>query len=676
MAQTPVTDLNSGLSTAEESFGLQFLPEVARRTLVQAALARRLIQAEGQARLSHALIEQIYTGVMITSNAPRRNPEIIYINPAFRRLTGLAFDTLVGQKLSSLEALAGKWQPLHRALAAGESFSGETEVHCRGGARIIADCTVTRVLDESGNHTNWAVLLRDVTERKESEGRQQLLYEVALILAGTAGPRESAGKILQAVCAAFDWCIGELWAVDATANVLRKICTVSSPKSSLGGWARYTATLSFGPGEGLPGRVWAARAPRYIADLTSSCDALAKLAQRTRLRSAFGFPIISRDHALGVLVFFARETCAPKPDLLAFITSIAGQLGQFLERTWAEEALRHSEANLASAQQIAHVGSYEMNVARTGPSHWSAESIRVLGLDPADQDLTYSQFINQVVHPEDRPRVRETFNRSISQGIGFNHEHRIVRSDGTIRNVQNIAEPVFGVDKKVAKMVGSLHDITERKRLEIAIGETVEREQQRIGQDLHDGLGQQLTAIELMCHSLRDDLTQVQPILAKDATRIGRLLQHAIRQTRFLAHGLVAYSVHTGGLQSALMELAQATSSSGRIKCRFRCPEAVTVQPNDIAGHLYRIAQEAVNNAVKHSQASEVTIRLCQRDGFVCLQVTDNGQGLPRTSKPAQGIGLLVMKHRAQTIDADLQVRSASGKGVTISCTLRRNNGA
>ena len=208
----------------------------------------------------------------------------------------------------------------------------------------------------------------------------------------------------------------------------------------------------------------------------------------------------------------------------------------------------------------------------------------------------------------------------------------------------------------------------ERQRLERKIIEVGEREQHRIGEDLHDGLGQQLTAIEMLCTSLKADVATAAPQLANDVENIGRRLRETITQTRSMARGLVPVSDEPEALWVSLVELAEQTSSLGRLRCRLDCPEPVIVENNVVAGHLYRIAQEAVNNAVKYSGAREIVIHLARRKSGLELRISDNGSGLGATK--SRGMGLQVMKHRAAVIGAQLTVDSKTGRGVTIMCTL------
>jgi len=208
----------------------------------------------------------------------------------------------------------------------------------------------------------------------------------------------------------------------------------------------------------------------------------------------------------------------------------------------------------------------------------------------------------------------------------------------------------------------------ESRRLEgemLAVGEG---ERHRIGADLHDGLGQQLTAIELYCTALKADAATSNPDLAARLKLMGRMLRDAIAQTRSLARGLVPVSDEPDALRIGLAELAETTTAIGPSKCRFECPGPVLFGDRAVAGHLYRIAQEAVNNAVKHARAAEIVIGLAREGSTVRLRISDNGRGL--SSARGRGLGLGVMKHRASVIGGRLEMTSKKGSGLTIECTV------
>jgi signal transduction histidine kinase len=196
-----------------------------------------------------------------------------------------------------------------------------------------------------------------------------------------------------------------------------------------------------------------------------------------------------------------------------------------------------------------------------------------------------------------------------------------------------------------------------------------ERERQRIGADLHDNLGQQLTAIELLCHSLREDLHN-QPGLEQRMAKICRFLQESVAQTRQLARGLTPVSTSKEGLEDSLAEMARRMST-GKIRCEFIRENNVEILDNNVATHLYRVAQEAVNNALKHADASVITITLGQTDGTVILKIADDGRGFSKVKQAGSGIGLEIMHHRATIIGAVLETQSHPAKGVIVTCTLK-----
>jgi signal transduction histidine kinase len=207
----------------------------------------------------------------------------------------------------------------------------------------------------------------------------------------------------------------------------------------------------------------------------------------------------------------------------------------------------------------------------------------------------------------------------------------------------------------------------EHRRLEREILDVGERERHSIGADLHDNLGQQLTALELMCTALKEDAAPNAP-LARGLDRMGKMLREAITQTRSLARGLVPVGSDPDALQIGLTQLADRISSIGRIRCEFECPVPIPIADPFVANHLYRIAQEAVNNAVKHARARRIGIRLGRDADVLTLEIADDGAGLPKAPAKRGGVGLGVMEHRAHAIGATLTVESKRGDGVRVCC--------
>jgi len=208
----------------------------------------------------------------------------------------------------------------------------------------------------------------------------------------------------------------------------------------------------------------------------------------------------------------------------------------------------------------------------------------------------------------------------------------------------------------------------EHERLEREVIAAGERERRSIGADLHDGLGQLLTAIGLMCTALKEDTAGNQPAVSKSLDQMCGMLREAVAQTRYLARGLVPVGGEADALQNGLLELAVRTNALGRVRCQLHCPRPVLLKNEEATGHLYRIAQEAVNNALKHSGAKHLNLSLTRERGQVRLEIADDGAGLPPHPEPGLGLGL--MRHRAALVGADLKIESPSRGGTVITCIL------
>jgi signal transduction histidine kinase len=211
----------------------------------------------------------------------------------------------------------------------------------------------------------------------------------------------------------------------------------------------------------------------------------------------------------------------------------------------------------------------------------------------------------------------------------------------------------------------------DRKYLESEILEISEREQRRIGQDLHDGLSQRLRGVAYLSHVLTEDLTQKSLPEARDASRITQLLNEALVETHGLARGLFPISLEADGLMSALGELASNIQNIYKISCRLVCSKPVLIEDSSTAMNLFRIAQEAIQNAIKHGKATRVVIRLVRKSETIELAVKDNGKGLPKHFEKRQGMGLKIMDHRASMIGAELQVQRVTAGGTLLTCLLR-----
>ena len=211
-----------------------------------------------------------------------------------------------------------------------------------------------------------------------------------------------------------------------------------------------------------------------------------------------------------------------------------------------------------------------------------------------------------------------------------------------------------------------------RRRVERQLLEISEREQQRIARDLHDGLSQQLAGIAYLAKDLRDDLRAKGSAETERIGRIAELLDETIQQTRRLARGLNPVRPVAEGLRLALQELADIVASLFNIQCRFQCPRAVTVADHATANHLYRIAQEAIHNAVTHGKASQILVSLVGQAGTLTLSVADNGKGMVRAPTRRDGLGLESMRHRARAAGGFLEIKPRLPRGTVVTCAVPR----
>ncbi|MDE3083948.1 MAG: PAS domain-containing protein [Verrucomicrobiota bacterium] len=216
-------------------------------------------------------------------------------------------------------------------------------------------------------------------------------------------------------------------------------------------------------------------------------------------------------------------------------------------------------------------------------------------------------------------------------------------------------------------------DVTTRKHLERSLLSISDAEQRRIGADLHDGLGQQLTGTACLATVLRDQLTAIQSPQAAQAAKIAAHINAAIDMTRGLARGLCPVQVENGGLSAALEDFSCHVQHLHGIKCRFnQIGPRLFFEPH-VATHLYRIAQEAINNVLRHSSADEVLITLGSTGARPFLVIEDNGPGFDPASLPStRGLGLRLMDYRAAMIGGTFKVSRKTGGGMRVECAFSR----
>jgi signal transduction histidine kinase len=243
------------------------------------------------------------------------------------------------------------------------------------------------------------------------------------------------------------------------------------------------------------------------------------------------------------------------------------------------------------------------------------------------------------------------------------------RKDGTIVHVL-IDATSFWSENEFQYSSIFLRDVTDRLNLEREVLHVSEREHRRIAQDLHDGLGQLLVGTVYLINTLQKDLAAKAVPEARRLTRIMEVINEAIWQTRTLARGLHPVEPEPNGLMSALETLAVRTKKMFRVPCHFTCRRPVMVADNAVATHLFRIAQEAVTNAIKHASPGRIEIRLTETPGHINLAIRDDGSGMPARRRKSAGMGLRIMRYRAGMIGGSVAVQKEAGGGTTVVCTV------
>ena len=342
------------------------------------------------------------------------------------------------------------------------------------------------------------------------------------------------------------------------------------------------------------------------------------------------------------------------------------------DRKRSEEQLRESEERYRLLADYS-ADFVSLHDADGRALYVSPSFFRATGWTPEDLDTTDWRMR---FHPDDLVMTERAIEAN-RRGETTRQEHRILCKDATSMWLERRAQPVFGVDGQVEKVVGWARDITDRKRLERDVLCIAEEEQQRIAQDLHDGTQQELAGLGLLTQTLALKLSQGNgdgndakaTELCELATKVVDGIARTHQEVRAVSRGLAAVKLSPQGLMDALHELASRTDDLEGITCSFKCEQPVEVADSLTATHLYRIAQEAIANALKHGQPEHILIALESNNGQLILQVADDGVGFD-TAQKNEGMGLKTMRYRASLIGGSATVSPVDSGGTLVTCRI------
>ncbi|MEK7466231.1 MAG: histidine kinase [Planctomycetota bacterium] len=236
-----------------------------------------------------------------------------------------------------------------------------------------------------------------------------------------------------------------------------------------------------------------------------------------------------------------------------------------------------------------------------------------------------------------------------------------------------IVDPPDAFDETMADIGRTIGEVLERRRLQKEYSEKLHEWHKGIARELHDDLGQELTGLTCLARALAERLSARGGADARDASHLAEGARRALDKTRILARGLVPVDVEPQGLVSALRDLADSVARDSGLVVRFENSENVIVQGRDAAWHLFRIAQEAVTNAVRHAEAGEIAVGLLDCGGTLVMEIVDDGRGLPEDGPKQGGAGIRNMRYRAGLIGAEIVFMPRANGGTQVVCVLQEN---
>jgi PAS domain S-box-containing protein len=270
----------------------------------------------------------------------------------------------------------------------------------------------------------------------------------------------------------------------------------------------------------------------------------------------------------------------------------------------------------------------------------------------------------------DHKVIRRLFDDALSGKRTNGNVNPILTKDGDMRYIEWYDSTLTDSDGRLIGLLCTGQDVTERRELERHIVDVSNEERWRIGTDLHDSVGQELTGLSMSADALLISLSRDSRPEVKIVEKIKAGLTRALSQVRTLSRGMNPVDIDGEGLMSALSELVHQLNELPGIRSTFQCDQPVLLRDNEVATQLYRIAQEAITNAIRHGKPDEIKISMERRDYHLILRIADNGIGIAASDSPPPGMGLRTMAYRARMIKADLQVRPISSGGTEVVCSI------
>jgi PAS domain S-box-containing protein len=474
------------LVQAEKS-ALEDAKRLAEKLSVQRAELRtaneRLRQQEAEQRKLALIASRTDNAVVLTD----ADGNVVWVNPGFTRLTGYALEDVLGRKPGKMLQGPGTdpatVQHIRAQLKKGEGFSVEILNYSKAGRSYWLAVEVQPIRDEQGAITNFMAIESDITERRAAQQRLSLQFEVSRVLTHAHNLDAAAPEIMRAIGVNLGWRVGMFWRVRGEQLEFAEVWQADNltAPNFIGASRRQT----FGPGLGLPGRVWRTRSAAWIVDVTNDANCpRSPFAQQDGLRGAFAFPIILHGECWGVLEFFSPHIEEPDPQLLQTFAAISSQIGQFVESTVAEKRLRDT-----SALQRAILEGASYSIISTNPLgtirlfNVAAEQLLGYSADEVVDKATPALFHDAAEVAARASELTAELGREVKPGFKSfvakadlgrpeEREWTYIRKDGRRLPVLLSVTALFDEQGNVSGYLGIAADLTERKRAEAALRET------------------------------------------------------------------------------------------------------------------------------------------------------------------------------------------------------------
>ena len=579
--------------------------------------------------------------VLVIADARQEDNPVVFVNEHFLDVTGYSREEVIGQNCRFLQTRADGTRDddqegvrvLSRCIAAGEAIHTRIRNYRKDGTMFWNDLFITPIRNESGEITHFVGVQNDITEKVEAE-RDRDEHRTLLDAFYTSSP------LLMGVV--------EVHPDD--------ILIRSANGQSEGPY-------SDGPGQ-LQGQTLAAlgrpEADRsYWSRLFNEAVESGRTVQTTTSIPVSPSPadragwynvtVAPLKNAEGVpLAMFLLDEITEQREILRQQADLTTALDQ------ASDSVIITDASMDSPGPII----LYVNRAFEKMTGYSREE--VIGRDP------------RFMQGEMTGRVElDRMRRQLDAGEPYRGELVNYTRDGQPYFVEIEIAPVRDEQGVVRRFVSTQRDVTPRRRLEREVLQATTSVQEQIARDLHDGLGQVLTGTAFHLHGIAEQLRSSGSALVKDIERAAALIQDAQTQTRTLAHSLYPLSVRGGSLYDALGQLAEDASRTHDITCTFATNLTGPVESTETAGHLYRVAQEALANAIRHGKPSAIHIRLSSLPSIpgvvpqAILSVEDDGEGIDNLAA-SDGMGMNTMQYRAHQIGGVFKVDSLSSGGTVV----------